>query len=101
MRKRNGFTLTEMLIALMILVIISSMVTVIFRATQQSFTNARAFQHVIDLARQTIFRIHNELASVYIERSGMINLVPGLSLLGFSMGKRSASRIFCHLSAKL
>jgi len=56
-RKKKAFTIAEMLIALSILVIISAMVAVIFRATQQSFTNARAFQDVIELARQTIFRI--------------------------------------------
>ena len=80
-RSKKGFTIAELIIALSILVIISAMVAVIFRATQQSFTNARAFQHVIDLARQTMFRIHNELAAVYKERSGIINFV-GVDAMG-------------------
>ncbi len=76
-KKKNnkGFSLAELLIALTILVIVSSMVAVIFRSTQQSFMNAKAFQHVIDLARQTVMRMHTNLKATYVETTGIINFV--------------------------
>jgi len=76
-KKKNnkGFSLAELLIALAILVIVSSMVAVIFRSTQKSFLNAKAFQHVIDLARQTVMRMHSNMKATFVEPTGIINFV--------------------------
>jgi len=74
-RTHRGFTITEMIIALTILIIISTMIAVIFRSTQQSFVNAKAFQHVIDLARQTVFRMHNEIKATYITTAGRTDFI--------------------------
>ena len=76
-RKRSltGFTVVELLIALSILIIIGTMTAVIFRSTQQSFINAKAFQHVIDLARRTVIRIHDELQATFIDVSGLVPFV--------------------------
>ena len=74
-RSLTGFTVVELLIALSILIIIGSMTAVIFRSTQQSFVNAKAFQHVIDLARRTVIRIHDELQATFIDVSGLVPFV--------------------------
>lgn len=71
----KGFSVAELVIAFMILIIVSTMVAVVFRSTQQSFAKAKAFQHVIDLARQTVVRIQSNLKATYIERGGMIHFV--------------------------
>ena len=81
LRQRNkfcsskGFTMTELIIALFILTIVGAMTTVIFRSTQQSFTNARAFQHVIDLARQSVERMQSEMKAAFVATSGLVNMV--------------------------
>ncbi len=74
-KERAGFTVVELIIALSILIIIGTMTAVIFRSTQQSFINAKAFQHVIDLARQTVIRIHDELQATFIDVSGLVPFV--------------------------
>lgn len=73
--KKKGFTVVELVIAIAILVIVGAMTSVIFRATQQSFINAKAFQHIVSLARQTVARMHNEIQSMYIGQSGLVQLV--------------------------
>jgi type II secretory pathway pseudopilin PulG len=73
--KNRGFSVAELLIALSILIIVSAMVAVIFRSTQQSFLDAKAFQHVIDLARQTVMRMQNNLKATFVETTGIINFV--------------------------
>ena len=76
MKKNNkAFTVIELVIAIAIFVIVGAMTAVIFRSTQQSFINAKAFQHVIDLARQTVVRMHGEIQSSFTESSGLINFV--------------------------
>lgn len=74
-RSHKGFTVVELLIALMIFVIVGAMTAVIFRATQQSFVKAKAFQHVIDIARQVVMRMHNEIQATFIDASGRPCLV--------------------------
>jgi len=71
----KGFTIIELLIALSIFIIVSIMTAVIFRSTQQSFTNARAFQHVLDLARQTVVRMHSEIKATFIAESQLISFL--------------------------
>ena len=73
--EKRGFTVVEMLIALTLLLIIGSMTALIFRSTQESFINAKAFQHIIDLARQTVMRMHNEIKATFIDSAGKANLV--------------------------
>jgi len=89
-KKNKGFSVAELIIAFTILVIVSSMVAVIFRSTQQSFLNAKAFQHVIDLARQTVMRIHNNLQATYVESTGIINFV-GIDAAGTQIKLNSES----------
>jgi type II secretory pathway pseudopilin PulG len=74
-RSDHGFSVAELVISIAILVIISTMVAVIFRSTQQSFVKAKAFQQMIDLARQTVMRMQNDLKATFIERTGMIHFV--------------------------
>jgi len=74
-KKKRGFTVVEMLIALTLLLIIGSMTAIIFRSTQESFINAKAFQHIIDLARQTVVRMHNEIKATFIDSAGRANLI--------------------------
>lgn len=73
--EKKGFTVVEIVIALMILTVVGVMTAIIFRSTQQSFTNAKAFQHVIDLARQSVVRIQNELKATFIDSSGLVAFV--------------------------
>jgi type II secretory pathway pseudopilin PulG len=74
-RNKKGFSVAELIIAFTILIIVTSMVAIIFRSTQRSFLNAKAFQHVIDLARQTVMRMHSTLQATYVESTGIINFV--------------------------
>ncbi|MBU1862454.1 MAG: type II secretion system GspH family protein [Candidatus Omnitrophica bacterium] len=74
-RSLTGFTIVELIIVLSILVILTSMTAVIFRATQKSFTDARAFQHVINLARQAVLRMHDEIKATFIDFSQLANFV--------------------------
>lgn len=74
-KKNSGFTVIELVIALTIFVIVGAMTTIIFRSTQQSFINAKAFQHVIDLARDTVVRMHSEIQGAFIDPSGLCSFV--------------------------
>jgi prepilin-type N-terminal cleavage/methylation domain-containing protein len=95
MRKKNkGFSLAELMISITILVIVSVMVAVIFRSTQSSFMNARAFQHVIDLARTTVTRMQNNIKAMYVDSTGIISLV-GIDATGTKIKTNSqADEIF-------
>ncbi len=77
MRRRNnkGFTLLELIIAISILVVVLAMVTVIFRATQESFANAMALQKVIDTSRRVIERMHNEISTAFFDEQGRTGLL--------------------------
>ncbi len=88
--RNTGFTIIELMIALMILVIVAGMTGVIFRATQKSFLNARAFQHVLNVARLTTMRIQNELKGTFVRSSGIINFV-GIDSAGTKIKSNSAS----------
>lgn len=83
MNKRSnqkGFTLAELMIAVSILIILVGMLAVIFRATQESFTQASAMQKVFDTSRNVIGRMHDELSAAFfgpIGRTGLYGVDSG------------------------
>ena len=75
MNRKKGFTIIEVLISLAILAIVGVMVGVIFRATQKSFLDSKAFQHVLDLARESVVRMTSEIQETYVDSRGIVNFV--------------------------
>lgn len=93
---KKGFTLIELMLSVSILIILFSMLTVIFKATQDSFMQASAWQNVVDTSRSIIERMHNEISAAFFDPQGKTSLV-GIDAADAKLktGSRQDEIFFC------